>query len=279
MYIQPLQPVEQPGCYHVGGDVTIHPSATIASGTLLRADPNCKIAIGAGACLGMGVLLHASEGTIEIEAGANLGAGVLVVGYASVGSHSCVGSSSTMRNSIIEAGQIIPPGSLMGPLEARSPAREASPSKQAESVMQTDLNASVIPSHAPAAPTGASQVSGLISGPPVDPALAAGPPVEGNLSNGAIEPIATAVMPPTVSAEPTASSHEAYASSSQADNGAVGSADPSALTTQAPPQPPARAFGKSQVNRLMKSLFPHAPSSTPEASDSSLPPSTPSEGS
>jgi carbon dioxide concentrating mechanism protein CcmN len=58
------------------GEVSIDPSATIASGVILRAATDSKIIIGAGVCIGIGSILTASQGILEVEAGANLGAGV-----------------------------------------------------------------------------------------------------------------------------------------------------------------------------------------------------------
>jgi carbon dioxide concentrating mechanism protein CcmN len=99
---------------YISGDVTIDPSATIALGVLLHADPNSRIAIAAGVCIGMGTVLHAHKGIVEIETGAILGAGVLVVGGGKIGANACIGSATTIFNTSIEPGQIVAPGSLLG---------------------------------------------------------------------------------------------------------------------------------------------------------------------
>ncbi len=130
MYIQPLQAVESPGCYHVGGDVTIHPSATIAPGALIRADPNCRVEIGSAACVGMGVVIHACDGAIEIASGVSLGAAVLIVGRAEIGANASIGSSSTLRNCTVESGAIVPAASLLGELESTCSGASQSPSTQ-----------------------------------------------------------------------------------------------------------------------------------------------------
>ena len=96
------------------GDVTVHPSAAIAPGVLLQAEEGSQITIAAGACIGMGSILHAYQGKIEIGESANLGAGVLVVGTAQVGAFACIGSSTTLFNSTIQPAQMVPPGSLVG---------------------------------------------------------------------------------------------------------------------------------------------------------------------
>jgi len=60
--------------------VTIHPSAAIAPGVLLQADPESQIIIAAGVCVGMGTILHAHAGILEVSQEQNIGAGVLIVG-------------------------------------------------------------------------------------------------------------------------------------------------------------------------------------------------------
>ncbi|MDY7014755.1 MAG: hypothetical protein SVX43_14360 [Cyanobacteriota bacterium] len=113
MALQPLQFVETPQVQTIG-DVTIHPSAAIAPGTILRADPNSQIAIGAGVCLGMGVVIHAHGGQIAIEAGANLGPGVLVVGTGTIGANACIGSATTIFQASVQPMQVVPAGSVLG---------------------------------------------------------------------------------------------------------------------------------------------------------------------
>lgn len=113
MYLPPPQPI---GDYRtcVLGDVQIHPNAVIAPGVLLCADPDAQILIGAGVCIGLGTILHACQGTLEVAEGANLGTGVLFVGHGKIGSHACIGSATTVLNSDIAAGAVISPGSLIG---------------------------------------------------------------------------------------------------------------------------------------------------------------------
>lgn len=113
MYVPPLHPSNNFDSY-VSGEVMIHPTAVVAPGVLLQASPNGRIIIGAGVCIGMGTILHAYEGTLEVEAGVNLGAGVLVVGQAKIGANACIGSMSTILNYSIEPKQVIAPGSLIG---------------------------------------------------------------------------------------------------------------------------------------------------------------------
>ena len=94
--------------------MTIHPTAVLAPGVILQAAGNSKIIIGAGVCIGMGSILQVSEGTLEVDAGANLGAGFLMVGNGKIGANACVGSATTVFNCSIEPGLVIPPGSVLG---------------------------------------------------------------------------------------------------------------------------------------------------------------------
>ncbi|HEY9861287.1 MAG TPA: hypothetical protein V6D16_17440 [Candidatus Obscuribacterales bacterium] len=113
MSLPPLHPPANPETY-VRGDVTIHSSVAIAPGVLIQAEPNSRIIINAGVCIGMGSVLHAYEGTLELREGVNLGAGVLVIGEVTIGANACIGSSATLFNCEIEAGQLIPSGSVHG---------------------------------------------------------------------------------------------------------------------------------------------------------------------
>jgi carbon dioxide concentrating mechanism protein CcmN len=113
MYSPPLQPLCNSQSY-VSGDVTIDSSAVIGSGVLLVAEPNSRIVIAAGVCIGMGTIIHAQQGSLEVEAGAILGAGVLVLGAGKIGANACVGSCTTILYSSIESKQVISPGSLIG---------------------------------------------------------------------------------------------------------------------------------------------------------------------
>ena len=80
----------------------------------MQAEPGSRISIAAGACIGLGVILHAREGTLEIEAGVILGAGVLVVGAGKIGANACIGAGTTLIDPCIDKMQIMPAGSLIG---------------------------------------------------------------------------------------------------------------------------------------------------------------------
>ncbi|MEP0751569.1 transferase [Trichocoleus sp. Lan] len=113
MHLPLLPPLGNSQVY-VKGDVSIEDGAAIAPGAILQAAPDSKIIIAAGVCIGMGTILHAYEGTIEVETGAVLGAGVLVVGKSKIGANACIGSTTTVFNSNVESWQVVPPGSLFG---------------------------------------------------------------------------------------------------------------------------------------------------------------------
>jgi carbon dioxide concentrating mechanism protein CcmN len=112
MHLPPVEPVSYSEIY-VSGDVTIHESAVIAPGTILKAAPNSRIDIGAGVCIGMGAVLNAYQGEIEVKTGAVLGSGVLVIGSVKIGDNACIGSSTTVFNVSVEKKVVIPAGSLV----------------------------------------------------------------------------------------------------------------------------------------------------------------------
>lgn len=100
--------------FFMSGDVTIQDGAAIAPGVLLQADPDSRILIKAGACIGIGSVLHAHHGAVEVGEGASIGAEVLLIGQVTIGANACVGAATTIVNSSVEWGSVIPPGSLLG---------------------------------------------------------------------------------------------------------------------------------------------------------------------
>ncbi|NET57474.1 MAG: transferase [Symploca sp. SIO2E6] len=110
----PALPLTSNSHIYVEGDVSINPSAVIAQGVILQAAPDSKIIIAAGVSIGMGSILHAQGGTLEIEASANLGAGVLVVGKGKIGKSSCIGALTTIWNHSVEPWQVVPAASILG---------------------------------------------------------------------------------------------------------------------------------------------------------------------
>ncbi len=127
----PLPLIQPPSRAEVSivGEVIIHEGAVVAPGTILQAAPNCRIVIHSGACIGMGTLINAYHGNIEIESGAMLGAGVLIVGQGKIGQNVCLGSCTTVINPSVESGTTIEAGSLVGD-SSRQSSEEASESPQ-----------------------------------------------------------------------------------------------------------------------------------------------------
>ena len=79
IYLPPPQPVLNKDI-RISGDVEVHPTASLAPGVILQASSNYRIVIGADVCIGMGAIINACNGSIEIGSGAILGSGVLIVG-------------------------------------------------------------------------------------------------------------------------------------------------------------------------------------------------------
>lgn len=131
MHLPPLHPISD-SVYYTSGEVVVDPSAGIAPGVMLQADPDSRIEIGAGVCIGMGSILHAHEGTLRLETGVTLGTGVLIIGQGTVGPKACIGSSSTLIDTSIEAHRVIPPGSLIGDQSRVEPQTEPEPMPESE---------------------------------------------------------------------------------------------------------------------------------------------------
>jgi carbon dioxide concentrating mechanism protein CcmN len=99
---------------YISGDVTLDRSAAIAPNVLLQADPGCRLVIAAGVSIGSGSVLHAHNGTLEIDTGATLGSGVLVIGSGKIGANACIGSRATIMDSSIAPEYVVPPKAVIG---------------------------------------------------------------------------------------------------------------------------------------------------------------------
>lgn len=113
IYLPPPQPSLNKDI-RISGDVEIHPTASLASGVILQAAPDHKIIVGADACIGMGAIINAAQGSVEIGSGAILGAGVLIIGASKIGSNCCIGTSTTIFQSDVAAMAVVEPGSIIG---------------------------------------------------------------------------------------------------------------------------------------------------------------------
>jgi carbon dioxide concentrating mechanism protein CcmN len=99
---------------HFDGNVSIDPSAAIAPGVLLQAEPDSRITIGAGVCIGAGTVVHASGGNLDICMGVCIGRGVLLLGSGTIERNACIGAGTTAIDPQIAEGEAIPTHSLLG---------------------------------------------------------------------------------------------------------------------------------------------------------------------
>jgi carbon dioxide concentrating mechanism protein CcmN len=161
MNLLPLHPQPHQDVY-VSGDVTIHPNAAIAPGVLIQAEGNGRVVIGAGVCIGMGTVIHAHDGLLEIQSGAVLGAGVLLMGASSVGAGASIGSSSTIINTQIAGQTIVPPGSLLGDRSRPVSLEEVTKTTVVVEEVATEVSPVVEPEPTPSTPTTEQNGSGVV---------------------------------------------------------------------------------------------------------------------
>ncbi|MGK7921893.1 MAG: hypothetical protein AB4080_18005 [Trichodesmium sp.] len=113
MQLSPLQHITNIEPF-VSGDVKIDPSVAIAPGVIIQAANNCQVIIGSGVCIGMGAIIHAYHGNIEIESGATIGSGVLLVGKSKIGANVCIGALATIIEEDLESDKVVLPASITG---------------------------------------------------------------------------------------------------------------------------------------------------------------------
>jgi len=160
-----LQPIST-SHYYISGDVTIQEGVAIAPGVLIQADPESCIVIKKGACIGIGSILHAHQGTLEIGEGANIGAEVLLIGQVTIGAHACIGSATTIVNTSVEWGQVIPPGTLLGDSSRPQPELQAtdtvvSPEETPTEATETTETPTVVMEPEAALPSNEGQNAGV----------------------------------------------------------------------------------------------------------------------
>lgn len=110
-------PILQPSTIdttQIRGDVTIDRSVIIASGVILNATSGTKIILSSGVCLGMGTIITAYDGDIEIKENTILGSGSLIFGSCIIGSQVSLGASVTVYNTSVEPLTVIPAGTIIG---------------------------------------------------------------------------------------------------------------------------------------------------------------------
>ena len=170
MYLSPLQ-LSSNSQILMSGDVVVNEGAAIAPGVILQAEPGSRISIAAGACIGLGVILHAREGTLEIGAGVILGAGVLVVGAGTIGTSACIGAGTTLINPCIDQMQIMPAGSLIGDTSRQASAEATAAAPTAAPTSPETPEATTPPVDRPIEPPEPAQTP-----PQTPPETAADPP-------------------------------------------------------------------------------------------------------
>ena len=185
MYLSPLQ-LSSNSQILMSGDVVVNEGAAIAPGVILQADPGSRISIAAGACIGMGVIIHAREGNLDIGAGVILGAGVLVVGAGTIGTNACIGAGTTLIDPCIDPMQIMPAGSLLGDT-----------SRQAEASATA-----AAPTAAPTSPETPEATTPPVA-PPIEPPAPAQTPPQTAPETAGSAPESTAAEPPQPGETPT----------------------------------------------------------------------------
>jgi carbon dioxide concentrating mechanism protein CcmN len=185
-----MPPTNRPAV--ISGDVEVHPTASIANGVLLQADPGSRIVIGAGACIGCGSILHAQGGILSIDDGAVLGVGVLVFGASQIGTQACIGSASSVVDGVIAPHTMLPANAW---IHARSSSLDLPAANSAPiSLISTSPTGPtpLIPAASPASPTGPTPLV------PAEPPVPRHAPPQPNPAPTA-QPTPVAPPPPTTS--------------------------------------------------------------------------------
>lgn len=277
---------DSPHRVFVRGEVEIADGVAIAPGVLLQAEVGGRLLIAEGVCIGENTVVHVYEGTLEIQAGAVLGAGVLIVGSGLIGMNACIGAAATLRDPQVETCQIIPAGALVGeggrqillnpesgslqPAVSSPTESPASPVMQPESLPQREVTQTypymaIYPlySHAPTQPTSQLTPQPLPQAVKATPAshypyLPAYPLYGATPPPPAVEPppppdyspIATSETPPgtwePVTTHPPAPTPSAPVGSMPEPAGAL-----------VVPEPERQVYGQAYLNHLLGTLLPH----------------------
>ncbi|MGB3612771.1 MAG: hypothetical protein WBA10_03185 [Elainellaceae cyanobacterium] len=127
-------------CFYISGDVQVHPSAAIAFGVFLQADPGSRLVVGPSVSIGSGAVLHAQGGVLSIATQVTLGTGVLLMGYGRIGAGACIGANSTLLAKVdVAQGQLIDADTILG--EQALFCAPADPKDQASEVANTASSA------------------------------------------------------------------------------------------------------------------------------------------
>ncbi|MEH2322959.1 MAG: transferase [Nostoc sp.] len=234
---------------YISGEVTVHPSAVLAPGVILQAAVNSKIIIGPGVCIGMGAILQVHEGTLEVEAGANLGTGFLMVGKGKIGANACIGSATTVFNYSVEPGQVIAPGSILG-----DTSRQIAQTPQTKEPEPSTNN----PATSAAAQKEEENGSGGVKEKEISSTKFSASAFLDFKQNKSISyfksPATPESQPPPVEkpANDADSTLQEAAQKSTEDN-----SDPNQLTTEPSNAFGTQIYGQGSIHRLLTTLFPH----------------------
>ena len=265
---------------YISGEVNIHPSAAIAPGVILQAAANSKIIIGPGVCIGIGSILQVNEGILEIEAGASLGAGFLMVGQGKIGANACIGAATTIFNCSVAAEQVIASGSILGDSSRHIDQNQLQEKTSTSSTTETDSSAleleeeqekeqeeqvqenlenqenpenQVTSSTQFSATTVVNFQQKLTSIPPPSPTpKSQSPPVTETNSQEVDNDNSTLTEEKSLPGSPETNSQESEISPTDDDS-------PNTFGTQ--------IYGQGSINRLLSTLFPHRQSLSDEDSD------------
>lgn len=242
---------------YISGEVTIHPSAVLAPGVILQAAVNSKIIIGPGVCIGMGAILQVHEGTLEVEAGANLGAGFLMVGKGKIGANACIGSATTVFNYSVAPGQVIAPASILG-----DTSRQIAQTKEPEPSTNNPT--------ATSAPPQKEEENGLGGGKEKEVSstkfsASAFVDFKQNKSISYFKSPATPESQPPPVEEPANDADSTLQQSAQEPT--EDDSDPNQLATEPSNGFGTQIYGQGSINRLLTTLFPHRQSLNEPNSD------------
>ncbi|QLE44555.1 transferase [Nostoc sp. C052] len=243
---------------YISGEVTIHPSAVLAPGVILQAAVNSKIIIGPGVCIGMGAILQVHEGTLEVEAGANLGAGFLMVGKGKIGANACIGSATTVFNYSVEPGQVVPPGSILG-----DTSRQISQIKEPEPSTNNPTSTNAVP------PKEEENGSGEVKEKVISSTNFSAAAFVDFKQNKSISYFKSPATPESQSPPVEEPANDANSTlESAAQESTEYHSDPSQPTTESPNGFGTQIYGQGSISRLLTTLFPHRQSlSNPNSDD------------
>jgi carbon dioxide concentrating mechanism protein CcmN len=259
----PISPLQREDVF-VSGDVTIHANAAIAPGVVLQAGQNERIVIADGVCLGLGVVLHARRGDICIKAGANLGAGVLVIGACTVGPYASIGAASTIIDTDVAADQVLAAGTVLGDRSRPQEKPDERPDERPDEGRPSEMRSpgQNPPHELPSPWENESSEESIISQDSRDESSrnpsedSPDPPEE------PIDLAESSSPPPEQKSDPSPSEHPSNTSNSE-------------TTTNSPSNPAVvkrLIYGQVHLNQMLTTLFPHAQHLKPRSdSDSSAP--------